>query len=110
MEKKIFYRRRSDLFAIVDRMKLWPSRSGTLHGVKSARLLGDYIEITTHCGRTFRVLNSRKSRAARWIRNKWAADPCSECKIPAWKLEKYAKTFFSEHYGRDLRPGEDREK
>ena len=100
--KKIFYRKRSDLYAIIEKMKLWPSRAGTLHGVKSVVPRGNMLEITTHCGNTFRVYNSRKSRAARWIRNKWAATPCPDCKIPEWKLEKYSKTFFSEHYGKDL--------
>ncbi|MGL4484030.1 MAG: pyrrolysine--tRNA(Pyl) ligase small subunit, partial [Anaerovoracaceae bacterium] len=59
-------------------------------------------EITTHCGKTFRIRNSRTSRAARWLRNKWAEKACPDCKVPEWKLEKYNKTKFSEHYGKDF--------
>jgi pyrrolysyl-tRNA synthetase-like protein len=101
-EKKVYYRKRSDLYGVIDKMKLWPARSGMLHGIKGLTLRANYIEITTHCGKTLRVFNSRNSRAARWMRNKWAATPCPECRVPQWKLEKYAKTFFSEHYGKDL--------
>ncbi len=100
--KKLYYRKRSDLYSIVNKMKLWPSRSGVLHGIKTVTPRGDFIELTTHCGKTFRVYNSRNSRAARWIRNKWAVAPCKECRVPEWKLEKYSRTFFSEHYGKDL--------
>jgi pyrrolysyl-tRNA synthetase-like protein len=48
-----------------------------------------------------RVYNSRNSRAARWLRNKWAVKPCPKCKVPEWKLLKYSKTFF-DTYGSDL--------
>jgi pyrrolysyl-tRNA synthetase-like protein len=95
MEKKIYYRKNTALYPLVEKIKLWPARSGVLHGVKSANLTGSSIEITTHCGKTFRVSNSRTSRAARWLRNKWVAKPCPDCKVPDWKIEKYSKTFFS---------------
>ena len=48
--------------------------------------------------------DSKNSRAARWLRNKWAATPCPQCGIPEWKLEKYAKTFFHNSYGSTLQP------
>ena len=73
-----------------------------LHGIRQIDKHGDYAEVTTHCGQTFRIYNSRNSRAARWLRNKWAVKPCPKCKVPDWKLEKYSKTFFDSHYGSDL--------
>lgn len=84
-------------------MKLWPSRSGILHGIKEIDRRGDYAVITTHCGQVFTVRDSRNCRAARWLRNKWVTKPCPKCKIPAWKLEKYSQTFFNDHYGSTLK-------
>ena len=34
-EKKRFYRKRARLFNLVDKIKLWASRTGQLHGIKS---------------------------------------------------------------------------
>lgn len=102
-EKKRYYRKYVELYPLINKMKLWPSRSGRLHGVRQVELKGDFIEITTHCGKFFRVYNSKTSRAARWIRNKWAVEPCKDCKVPQWKLDKYSKTFFSQHYGKELK-------
>lgn len=101
-EKKRYYQKRSGLYGTVDRLKLWPARSGTLHGVKSVTAAGGYLKIVTHCGEEFRVRDSRTCRAARWLRNKWAAKPCPKCRIPEWKLEKYAKTYFVDGYGKLL--------
>lgn len=103
--KKQYYRKYVELFPLVSKMKLWPSKSGALHGVRTVELRGEYLEISTHCGETFLVRNSRHSRGARWLRNKWAANPCSACRVPDWKLEKYARTFFSPHYGKELSYG-----
>lgn len=102
-KKKRYYRKHVELYPLVEKIKLWPSRTGVLHGVRTVRLRGDYIDIVTHCGKSFRVLNSRNSRAARWLRNKWAAIPCICCKVPSWKLEKYSTTYFSSHYGKELK-------
>jgi pyrrolysyl-tRNA synthetase-like protein len=104
MSEKIYYRKNVELYLLLDKIKLWPSRSGTLHSIKDIKIIGKYIEVTTHCGKNFRVYNSRTSRAARWLRNKWVARPCSNCKVPEWKLEKYSKTFF-DSYGSDLKSG-----
>jgi pyrrolysyl-tRNA synthetase-like protein len=101
-EKRRYYRKHTELYLLVAKIKLWPSRNGIIHGVRTIELRGDYIEVTTHCGKTFRVFNSRHSRAARWIRNKWAFVSCKDCKVPKWKLDKYSTTFFSEHYGKQL--------
>ena len=64
--------------------------------------MGDQARITTHCNKTFVVTNSRNSRAARWLRNKWFKQVCAECRIPEWKLEKYSATRFKRHYGSAL--------
>jgi len=102
-EKKRYFRKYPEMHPLIEKIKLWPSRTGVLHGVRSVRLHGGYLEIETHCGNSFRTRNSRKSRAARWLRNKWAVFPCENCKIPEWKLAKYSNTFFSAHYGKDLK-------
>jgi pyrrolysyl-tRNA synthetase-like protein len=100
---KRYYRKRVDLFRLVEKIKLWPSRRGILHGIKSIEKTGDQAWITTHCRKTFLVSNSRNSRSARWLRNKWFKGTCRECRVPSWKMEKYAVTRFERHYGSDLR-------
>lgn len=101
-ETKRYYRKDAELFLLVNQIKLWLSRGGILHGVKEVVLNGNQIIITTFCGETFQVYNSRSSRAARWLRNKWVVKPCQKCKVPEWKIEKYSKTMFQQHYGSDL--------
>ena len=100
---KRYYRKHVDFFRLLEKIKLWPSRNGTLHGIRSITYKGEFAEITTHCGKTFMVRNSKNCRAARWIRNKWMRGTCKKCKIPDWKLEKYSKTVFSERYGSELK-------
>jgi len=100
---KRYYRKQVDLFQLVQKLNLWPSRKGILHGVKYFRQIGDFAEIATHCNKTFVVKNSRNSRAARWLRNKWFHTPCKECKTPEWKLEKYSLTFFHRRKGTRIR-------
>ncbi len=97
--KTRFYRKRAKLFNLVNKIKLWPSRSGRLHGVKSIVILGDEAKLTTHCQKEFFISNSLNSRAARWLRNKWYTGVCSECSVPTWKIEKYSSTFFRRHQG-----------
>ena len=104
---KRFYRKRIELFRLIDKIKLWPSKKGILHGIRSIEILGDQARITTHCNKTFLVNNSRNSRAARWLRNKWFKSVCSSCSIPEWKLEKYASTHFRRKHGSFLAPGRD---
>ena len=96
---KRYYRKRVELFRLIEKIKLWPSRSGKLHGIKTIDVMGDQARITTHCNKTFMVNNSRNSRAARWLRNKWFKGACGACRVPEWKLEKYATTQFKRHYG-----------
>ena len=99
---KRYYRKRVALFRLIDKIKLWPSRSGTLHGIRTIEKIGDQARITTHCNKTFLANDSRNSRAARWLRNKWFKDVCPICRIPDWKLEKYLSTQFKRHYGSAL--------
>jgi len=94
-KKKKYYRKNIELFALLDKIKLWPARSGILHGIREVEKLGNCAVITTHCGKTFKVYNSRTSRAARWLRNKWVSKPCKDCKVPQWKLDKYSRTYFT---------------
>ena len=96
---KRYYRKRIELFRLIDKIKLWPSKKGILHGIQCIEKLGEQARVTTHCNKTFMVNNSRNSRAARWLRNKWFKDVCSACNIPGWKLEKYASTHFKRQYG-----------
>ena len=94
-----YYRKRVELFRLIDKIKLWPSRRGVLHGIKSIDIIGDQARITTHCNKMFQIVNSRNSRAARWLRNKWFTGTCGVCRIPEWKLAKYSSTQFERHYG-----------
>lgn len=97
-----YYRKRVELFKLIDKIKLWPSRQGILHGIKTVEKIGQQARITTHCNKTFIINNSRNSRSARWLRNKWYHKTCPDCQIPAWKLEKYSSTRFKRHYGSHL--------
>ena len=102
---KRYYRKRVELFRLIAKIKLWPSRQGLLHGIKTIDIAGRQARISTHCGRTFMVRNSRNSRAARWLRNKWFHGACPACRVPDWKMEKYAATRFSRRSGSDLSGG-----
>ena len=101
--KKKFYRSNVEFFSLLAKIKLWPSRAGILHGIRGIKIKGDYAEITTHCGHNFIIKNSKSSRAARWLRNKWVSNTCKKCRVPTWKIEKYTNTFFSGHYGSGLK-------
>jgi len=105
-----YYRKHVPLFELLDKVKLWPSRGGTLHGIKSVEKRGKYAMITTHCGVSFTVYDSKNSRSARWLRNKWAREACGACAVPQWKLEKYNATRFSRYFGSDLSRGGNQER
>ena len=96
---KRYYRRRVHLLRLIEKIKLWPSRKGILHGIRSIDKWGDQARVTTHCNKAFLINNSRNSRAARWLRNKLFIGVCPQCGIPEWKMEKYASTRFSRHQG-----------
>ena len=93
---KRYVNKNQSLYLLIDKIKLWPSRSGVLHGIKSVELHSNNMKITTHCGEEFSVWNSKNSRSARWLRNRWCTYPCKGCNIPEWKLSKYSSTVFSD--------------
>ncbi|MCG8619269.1 MAG: hypothetical protein MI802_23865 [Desulfobacterales bacterium] len=97
--KKRFYRKRVKLFKLINKIKLWPSRTGQLHGVRTIDVTGDQARLVTHCNKEFHISNSLNSRAARWLRNKWFVKVCPDCGVPDWKLEKYSSTLFRRHQG-----------
>jgi len=96
---KRYYRKRVHLLRLIEKIKLWPSRKGILHGIRSIEKLGDQARITTHCNKSFLINNSKSSRAARRLRNKLFIGICPQCGVPEWKLEKYASTRFKRHQG-----------
>lgn len=100
--KKQYYRKNVPLFRLIQKVKLWPSRRGILHGVKSFKVRGPFADLVTHCDQRMVIRNSRNSRAARWLRNKWVFEKCAQCRIPAWKIRKFEATVFAEHWGSDL--------
>jgi pyrrolysyl-tRNA synthetase-like protein len=100
--KKRYYRKRVRIFNLIDKIKLWPSRTGQLHGIRTIDVMGNKARLTTHCNKEFIISNSLNSRAARWLRNKWFAKVCPQCGVPGWKLEKYSTTLFKRHQGSTL--------
>jgi pyrrolysyl-tRNA synthetase-like protein len=92
--KKRTVRRHTDPYSVIEKVKLWPSKTGLLHGVRSVKLKGGFVELQTHCGQSIRMRNSRNSRVARHLRNKIYEKPCARCRIPSWKLEKFGDTSF----------------
>ena len=106
---KRYYRRRVNLLRLIEKIKLWPSRKGVLHGIRSIEKWGDQARVTTHCNKDFLIYNSKSSRAARWLRNKQFTGVCSHCGVPGWKLEKYNATQFKRHQGSLLLEDQDKE-
>ena len=94
-----YYQRRLRLFKLIDKIKLWPSRTGKLHGIRSIDMSGDIARVITHCNKKFVINNSKNSKAARWLRNKWFTQLCPQCRIPNWKIEKYSATKFVKKQG-----------
>jgi pyrrolysyl-tRNA synthetase-like protein len=103
-----YYRKRVHLLNLIDKIKLWPSRKGILHGVRSIERMGEQARVSTHCNKVFIIHNSKNSRAARWLRNKLFVGVCAHCAVPEWKLEKYNATRFKRHQGSLLLEDPDR--
>ncbi|MDR3204997.1 MAG: hypothetical protein LBV23_09695 [Deltaproteobacteria bacterium] len=101
-EEKRYFRKRQNLSALVDKIKLWPSRSGLLHGLKKVSLTVTGIKAVTHCGLIVNVRDCSSSRAARWLRAKQYVALCPRCGVPKWKIDKYGATVFSKRQGRLL--------
>lgn len=97
--KKRYYRKRVRIFNLIQQIKLWPTRTGQLHGIRAIEILGETARLTTHCNKELTISNSLNSRAGRWLRNKWYVRVCSQCQVPKWKLEKYSSTLFNRHQG-----------
>lgn len=93
-KKKRFFRKRDDPYLIIEKIKLWPSRKGILHGVQYIERVGNMMIVVTHCNKKAQVKCSRNGRLARWVRNKWYAEACPDCRVPSWKLQKYSQTRF----------------
>jgi pyrrolysyl-tRNA synthetase-like protein len=92
--RKIYWKR-APLFQLIAKIKLWPSQRGILHGIKTFEIKGDtYAYVITHCNKQMVIRNSKNSRAARWLRNKWYFRTCEKCAVPGWKVEKYSATVF----------------
>ena len=83
--------KRPHLLDIVSKVKLWPSRTGVIHGVRDVEDLGAFVRVTTYCGTVIMVKTSRRSRAARWLRNRWVEQACARCGIPEWKIKRFSK-------------------
>jgi pyrrolysyl-tRNA synthetase-like protein len=88
--------RRTYLYNLVAKVKLWPSKSGVLHGVRSVENLGIKLRIITYCGDVILLKNSRRGRGHRWIRNRYEATTCHRCGIPSWKIERFLKGRLSQ--------------
>lgn len=97
--KKVYYRKQIPIFRLIEKVKLWPSRQGLLHGIKSFEAQKTHGILVTHCNRKIQVRDSKNSRAARWLRNKWFFRTCEACAIPEWKLNKYSETVFKRRWG-----------
>jgi pyrrolysyl-tRNA synthetase-like protein len=108
--RRVYYRKQVPLFRLIEKIKLWPSRKGILHGIMTFEEKGSYARLKTHCNREMLIRNSKNSRAARWLRNKWFFGACEECRIPQWKIEKYSATVFKRGWGSFLTNQEEVEK
>jgi pyrrolysyl-tRNA synthetase-like protein len=100
-------RKNQDPYLVLSRIKLWPSRKGILHGVRSVKRHGNVMTVITHCNQKARVRCSKNGRLARWLRNKWYEKACPECRVPGWKLEKYSQTSFVSVKGKTYDRGND---
>ena len=108
--KRVYYRKQVPLFRLIEKMKLWPSKKGILHGIIRFEVKGSYAHLKTHCNKEMLIRNSKRSRAARWLRNKRFFKICEECCIPQWKIEKYSMTVFKRGWGTFLTRQEEAEK
>ena len=79
------------LFDTVDKIKLWPSRKGILHGVRSVDESGEWLTASTHCGLEFKVRDSSNGRIIRQLKNRYFRGVCKKCGVPDWKIEKFKK-------------------
>jgi len=83
--------RNASLFDSVNKIKLWPSRSGLLHGIRDVKGSGDWLELSTHCGVVFKIRDSKNGRGIRQLKHRNYKKVCKKCGVPSWKIEKYRK-------------------
>gem|GEM_PF-4560246 len=76
-------------FKLAKKYMVWVSRSGLLHELTSIELKGRTVIMHSKCGQILKASNSRRSRAARWLRHKWYYKPCKRCKIPDERLKSF---------------------
>jgi len=88
--------KRPFLLNLVSKIKLWPSKRGVIHGIREIEDLGAFVRITTYCGTTVTVKESRRGRGARWLRNRWVKTTCPRCAVPSWKIERFTKSARNE--------------
>src|SRR5665648_848899 len=69
LKKQRYLRRQKDPFTIVQQIKLWPSKNGILHGVRSVKLKSGRIVCKRHSCRTLDQSKSKNIRFARHLRN-----------------------------------------
>ncbi|NIS68763.1 MAG: hypothetical protein GTO12_07345, partial [Proteobacteria bacterium] len=50
-----------------------------------------FIRVTTYCKEIILVKDSRRSRVARWLRNRWVVTVCKDCRVPEWKVKRFLR-------------------
>lgn len=83
------HRQSKNISSLVAELGFFVSRSGKLHKVSSMDEYGNYVRLLTKCGQCIAVRNSRRSKAARWIRNGWMRQICKGCKIKSGELSRF---------------------
>ena len=81
---------RCKIFEIVKELGFFISRSGKLHKIVSIEEYGYNLKLHTACGQYIVIRNSKRSKAARWIRNKWLKNTCKGCKIKSSETREYS--------------------
>ncbi|MHC1624868.1 MAG: pyrrolysine--tRNA(Pyl) ligase small subunit [Methermicoccaceae archaeon] len=84
-------------FRLAENYMLWPSRSGLLHELTNVELKGRTIIMHSKCGQIIMANNSRRSRAARWLRHKWFYRPCKRCKVSDERLTMFGGRMFRKY-------------
>lgn len=76
-------------FDLINKIKLWPSRTGVLHGVRTVKREGNCVVVTTHCGCTLKTNDSKNGRVLRQLKRRTFKKACKKCDVPRWKMEKF---------------------
>ncbi|MDK2891647.1 pyrrolysine--tRNA(Pyl) ligase large subunit [Methanohalophilus sp.] len=92
---------RKTLDALIEANGVWISRNGLLHSIRDFKVSTKFIHITTDCGKTITVRNSRRSRGARMLRYNKYRKACKHCKPSEELITRFVKKDFSKN--RDAR-------